>query len=186
MNIHEVRMTIILAYKNTTLFILLRVKASVEWERQMDRGRKRQTTILTYNLLLFTLPCCVIFKAAFSTSASLSGSTEPEACCGPLLLAGCPSTYWHSPWLTESLVAASWDSKTETPCISHEHLHISFHNTHTFPFNYMTESAYFHWCILCRVSLIDRSVRVNMQNKCLSRLKKWISVVQTNLSKLSW
>ena len=52
-----------------------------------------------------------------------------------------------------SLLAASWDwPKTETNCISHGHLHISFYNTHTFPFNHVTASTYFQWCVQCRKS----------------------------------
>ena len=45
--------------------------------------------------------------------------------------AGCPATHWHSLWLIESLLAASWDG-LKTNSISLGHLHTSFHNAHDF------------------------------------------------------
>ena len=48
-----------------------------------------------------------------------------------------------------SLLAASWDC-LRTACISHGHLHIFFHNSHTFPLNHMTVSAYLYERVLFR------------------------------------
>ena len=50
-------------------------------------------------------------------------------------------------------------TETHFALISHGDLHISFHNTHTFLFNQVTSSGYFHWCALCRESLIDWLVK---------------------------
>ena len=59
---------------------------------------------------------------------------------------GRTATHWYSPWPSESLLAARWDwLKTETARILRGHLHISFRNTHTFPFKH----AYLHSCVLC-------------------------------------
>ena len=39
-------------------------------------------------------------------------------------------------------------------------VHISFYNTHAFPVNHVTASDYFfHWCVLCRESMIDDLVK---------------------------
>ena len=62
--------------------------------------------------------------------------------------------------LADAPVIANWDwPKTHTPYISYGHLHISLHNTHTFLFNHVTASGYFHRCVLSRESLIDSSVK---------------------------
>ena len=47
MNIQEGKMTITLDYKDITLFKLLEVKSPAMRERQMKRGRRRHTAILT-------------------------------------------------------------------------------------------------------------------------------------------
>ena len=96
--------------------------------------------------ILLTTPRCVIFKTPFSTSyASRPGSTQPETHCESLVPAGCPVTHWRSLQLTKSYLVARWDwqIKIQTSRISHGHWHISFHNTHIFPFNHVTASAYF-------------------------------------------
>ena len=61
--------------------------------------------------------------------------------------------------------------KTETARISRGHQHISFHNTHVYPFNHVTTSTYFRSCVLCRESLIDGSVTgqyATIKCKCAS------------------
>ena len=55
---------------------------------------------------------------------------------------------------TRSLLAASW-VWLKTARISRRHLYISFQNAHTYLLNHVTASAYLHWYILCRESLID-------------------------------
>ena len=114
-------------HKNIYVFISHeKVQASVVWERQTetngDRERRSQTAILTHNFLP------ALWDAA---------------------PAGCPATRWCSSWLTESLLAVSWDWLKTDP-ISQGHLYISFHNTHTFPFNHVTASIYLHRFVLCR------------------------------------
>ena len=70
--------------------------------------------------------------------------------------AGRTATCRGSPWLTESLLAARWDFKTETHTarISPGRLHISFHDT-----THFRSTTYFHWCVLSRESLIDCSFK---------------------------
>ena len=88
-----------------------------------------------------TLPSCIIFKPPLSTSFAP----------------------WPGQWglILNRDHKRGWQTETETHTahISHRHLHISVHNTHTFLFNHMTASSYFHRCVLCRESLIDGSVK---------------------------
>ena len=134
-----------------------------------------ETATLTHDFSSW--PChAVIFKALLSTSFAswLGWGTQLEACCGPS--EGC----------------YLWDClKTETPCISCERLHISFHNTYGFLFNYLTASAYFHRCVLCRESLIDSSVKsqyatvsIEQVNFCQISITKYFFV--QNMGKYSW
>ena len=97
-----------------------------------------------------TILCCVIFKAPLSTySASRSEGTKSKAYLLAIILPDWVFSGHKWDWLTENLTA----------CISCGDLHISCHNTHTFQFNHMTASTYFHRCILCKESLIDCSVK---------------------------
>ena len=59
----------------------------------------------------------------------------------------------------------------KTDCISRRHLHISFHYTHTFPFNHVTASAYFHMCVPCRESLMTARSRVNMRHSVCDQFR---------------
>ena len=73
---------------------------------------------------------------------------------------------------TQSVLADSTDRcklrlTQDWHSVLREHLHISFHNTHTFPFNLVTASTYFHRCVLCRESLIDGSVKGQICNSTL-------------------
>ena len=122
-------------YKNICLYFSRKRPKLLWYERQTETNRegcrRRQTAILTHNFLT------ALWDAA---------------------PAGYLATYWRSPWLTESLLAASWNWLM-TARISREHMHISFHNAHTFLFTHVTASAYLHRCFLW---LTARS-RVNMQ-----------------------
>ena len=86
------------------------------------------------------------------------------------VLMGRPVSCWRS--RDRSLLAASWDSETDslTAHISLRHLYISFHNTHTFPLKIMTASAYFHRCVLCGEFLID----VLVKSQYATNEFKWI------------
>ena len=174
MNIHGGRMTITLRYKNITLFILLGVKASVMWEKQMD-GRKRiRTAISTSNF--FSWPYHAVLSSRPHLALLLLNRREfdwkPTVGCSVdcSLNRALSHSLAHS-WLAKSLLAASWDwqesllpsignSKTEThtACISCGHLYI-FYRTDTFPFNHVTAMAYFHRCVLWKESQIDGSVK---------------------------
>ena len=113
------------------------------------------------------------------------GSTQVEICCDPLPrrvtlpLAGTPVTDCMSP-VTDCISSASWDLKTGTPCISCEHLHISFHNTNTFLLNHVTASAYFHWCILCREFLIDSLVKGQYTTKAARGISLYVNSDKTD------
>ena len=83
-------------------------------------------------------------------------STQPETHCRLI----CGTLPQRSLRLTVYLMATSRDRlKSETARISRGHPHISFHNTHTFLFNYVTACAYFYMCVLCRESLMDGPVK---------------------------
>ena len=69
-----------------------------------------------------------------------------------------------APVTDHSLLTTSWNSKTQVPCISRGQLHISFYNTHTFPFNHATATTYFHWCALRWEFLIDGQVTICNRN----------------------
>ena len=80
-----------------------------------------------------------------------------------------PSHSLALPWLTEYLLAVSWVwVKTETLLISLGYLYISVHNAHTYTFNHVTASAYFHMCVLCSESLIDGLVKGQYATALLS------------------
>ena len=64
-------------------------------------------------------------------------------------------------WETESLLKSPGLFSVFWP-IS---IMLSFRNTHTFLFNNVTASAYFHRCILCRESLIDGLVKGQYEAK---------------------
>ena len=86
------------------------------------------------------------------TSSWSGGGFSTRPTVGPCS-SGVPSHLLAFTWLTKSLLAASWDwLKTHTPLIPHGHLHVSFHNTQIFSFNYMTTSTYFYRYILSRES----------------------------------
>ena len=57
------------------------------------------------------------------------------------------------------LAGARPDQSLSFGHISRGYLHKSFNNTHTFPFNHVITSAYFHRCVLYSVYLIDGSVK---------------------------
>ena len=59
--------------------------------------------------------------------------------------AGCSATRWRSPWLTESLLTASWDWLYLNWVYAYI---ISEHPL--FLLNHVTDSANFHRCVLCR------------------------------------
>ena len=134
-------------YKNTILFILFRAKVSV-----VVRRRWMETATLINNF--FSWPYHAVL------------SSRPHSALHLLLGRGVLKWWpavcrWCSLRQTKSLLVASWYPKAETatPRISRSHLHISLHNTHTFPFNHVTVSTYFHMCVLCKYSPIDGSVK---------------------------
>ena len=123
-------------YKNIyiSLFLLKRVKAYVVWEKKRqtetngDGGKQRQIAILTHS-----------FLATLWDVASA------------MLLA----TRWHSPWQTESPLAAGWDWLS----ISHGHLHISFHNAYHFHSNTWLLPLIYTDASCAEKSLIDIAVK---------------------------
>ena len=62
-------------------------------------------------------------------------------------------------WPLQAEIDSRLRLKTDTAHISRGHPYISFHNTHTFLFNHVTASTYFHRCILWRESWIDGLVK---------------------------
>ena len=75
--------------------------------------------------------------------------------------------------LPTRLTAARWHWLTTT--ISRGHPHISFCNTHTFPINHVTASAYFHRYVLYRESLIDGSIKSQYATLALDSLRsQWV------------
>ena len=128
---HDEGRTRTLGYKNIISLFFLRVKASVVWER--------------------TSP----YYAVLSSAPSPEG-TQPET-----VVDRCPS--WALSVTACSLLTTSWDSDwqaaTPTATDSRGHLHTSLSNSHIFPIKHVIASAYLHWCVLCRESLIDGSVK---------------------------
>ena len=131
------------------------------WERQMDGGRWMKTSTLIHNFF-FSWPSHAVLSSrlllAFLLLLSWVYSTGGLLWVALLYTApvGCLVICWHS---FDCKLRLTQDLHWQTACISCRHLHISFHNTHTFPLNHVTVSAYFHWCILSRQSLIDGSVK---------------------------
>ena len=162
-----------LGYKNITLFILLGGESFCglrQTDGQMDGERQRQTAILTHNYF-FSWPYHTVLSSRphLALLLLLGRGLLNWSPAVDRWLSGVASHLLAHLWLTVSLLAASWDwRKTETPHISHEHLHISFYNTHTFLFNHVTASAYFHRCILFRESLMDGSVKGQYAIKLLA------------------
>ena len=153
-----------------SLFLLKGIEVSLMWERQMDGGSRMETATLTNTFsFLLAILYCVFFKASLSiSSASWLGALNWTFTVG-----SCPRRATRR--APSHMLALSTTNCISSGCklrlteahsahIWHGHLHISFHNTHTFPFNPMTPSAYFHRCVLCWESLIDDSARVNIQH----------------------
>ena len=125
------------------------------WERQTSSGRRMETATLTYNFSW-------LYHLALSSRPHLAFrpcSTQPGARCVPL----CGTVPQQS---TQQLPGAPvtpnffWlQAETESKLSSRGHLHILFHNTHTFPFNHVTAFRNVHMCVLCRVFLVDGSVK---------------------------
>ena len=116
-------------------------------------GSRKQTVILTHNFIPWSY-LAVLSSRTYVSSSDETYSTGPRQ-----------SSAWSPAatvlYLPTRLTAASWEwLKTKTARILGGHLHISDHSTHTFPFSYVTVSAYFCRCIPCRDSLIDCSVKV--------------------------
>ena len=103
-------------------------------ERERERGI--QTGILTLNFFSITL-CCTQIQAVclFLFYETYSTGLRKRTACPPAA-----AVLW--------LPTATRLCKTLR--ISNGHLHISFQNTHTFPLNHVTASAYLHRCILYR------------------------------------
>ena len=107
------------------------VKSSVGLS-ETETGRWRKTAILTHNFF-FSWP----YHAVLSSSPyvfSFQDFLNRRPSVGPWL----PKLDW---WLQD------W---CKTDQITWGHLHISFHNAHTFPFNHLTISVYLHRYIQCR------------------------------------
>ena len=156
-------------HHDSTLFILLEIKAFAVWEGlTKTEGDKERLLYWPITFLLLNISRCVIFKVPLSnSSASRPWGRQPVACCkllcGPLHQQG-TQPLADAPVTNRSLLAASWDwLKIHTARISRGQIYIFFLNIYTFPFNYETDSAYFHRCVLCRnIWLMARSW-VNMQ-----------------------
>ena len=141
--------TVILRYRNITHNIFLGIKVSVVWERQRDGRRRIETDTLTRNVF------CWPYQAVLSSRNRLALLLLlGRRVLNPRFSVGCCAT------VTERSSGCKLRlTKTHSAPISRGHLHISFKKTHPFPFNYVTASAYFNKCFLCRESQIDGSVK---------------------------
>ena len=102
------RMTITLGYINIILFILLGVKASVVWDRKMDRGWWIETVILTYNFF-FSWPYHIMLSSRpyiFSFDKTYSTTLCQEAAWPLVAMLLC---------LPTQLTTVSWHCQTAIP-----------------------------------------------------------------------
>ena len=128
------------------------------WET--GRGRRKETGILTHtfffwsyhNVLSLRPHLALLLHLGRGEVINWRPTGSPWAQPGAQLLVSISVT-------DRCLMAASETRLTYTAHLSRGYLHISFHNTYTFPFNHVTASGYFHWCVLCKESLIDGSVK---------------------------
>ena len=146
--------------KNITLKILLWSQSfcGVK-DRQTDRGRRMETAVLTHKF--FSWPYNAVLYSRLHLGLQFLGR-RPIMCRSVGL---CTATRWHSPQLTVSLLAASWDwLKTHTASFSRWHLNLSFHNTHTFrPTTWLLPLIFTVASRVKKLWLTAR-LRVNMQN----------------------
>ena len=150
--------TTILGYENITHFLRL---------CERDRRTEREEYILLYwpitswsyhavfssrpHLALLLLLCRSLLNWGIAVGISVRRYHQR----GAQLL---PDAVRYSVYL----LGSSWallKPDTHTLRISRGHLHISFHNTNTFPFNPVTAPGYFHKCVFCSQSLIDGSIK---------------------------
>ena len=132
------------------VFIILVSVWSSQWVKDKDKRRRRQTAILTHNFFLTTL-CYLQNLCLLSRRDVLNYGPRKWGRTLGLL----PTVILDLPFrLTAArLSKTDWifsGSKLKSDRISRGHLHISFHNAHTFPLNHVTASAYLHWCVLCK------------------------------------
>ena len=128
--------------KGVTASVVLR-------ETDRDKRRRLHAAILTDNFFLTTLSFHIHIQGSIKHFSAREGGGSTGGPLWSAALAGHPVTRRHPPWLTESLLATSWNW-LKTDCISRGNLHIWFHNTNTFPFNQVTTSAYLHRCVMYR------------------------------------
>ena len=119
----------VIFYKNIYVYSLKRGQSFCD-----VRGWWRQTAISTITTFLDHTMLCHLSSFA----------SQPVVLNQNLAVSCCPATCWCSPWLTESLLATSWDW-LKTDHITCGHLHISFHNT-------------YHFCSTTRLLLIHTGV----------------------------
>ena len=159
-------MTSKLLYKNITFTYSFSkgAETSVVWDRQTDRGKQRQNIILTHNFfswpylaVLSSRPCVFSSEETYSTGSHQGDRLSPPPADSVL--------YLHV--RLSSNLALNQDSPKLRP--SRRHRHISFRNTHTFPINHVTASAYFHICVLLRESPSDSTAKGQYE-----------SIIQTN------
>ena len=115
-----------------------RGQISIVWDRQ----RQRQTAILTHNFFSFSWPHhAVLSSRSHVTFLLLLRQRLPNQW---------PAHGSQPKWgaLSDCKLVLIQDSHWLWP--SRRHLQISFQNTHAFPLNHMTDSAYLHMCVLFR------------------------------------
>ena len=122
------------------------------WEKRTDGGKQRPPVILIHNFFFSWLYHTVLSSRPHLALLLFLGWV------GIQLEASAPVEYPATHWHIHSLLTQA-ETDTHMAYISRGHLPISFHNTHTFLLNLMTASAYFHWCVWCRESLIDSLVK---------------------------
>ena len=143
--------TTTLCYKNN-LSILLGIKGSTVWERERQESKWKLrywpiTSSLDHDMLSY-LQRFTSHHFCFSAWRLLNWrpavGSWPQRGAQPL---ACTSV------TNCSLLATSWLQDWDSHCcISQRHLHISFHNSHMFPFNHATAFTYFHMCLVQRIS----------------------------------
>ena len=107
---------------------------------------RRLTAISTHKFSSWLYHVVLFSKLLLALQLLSRRGTQPETCYRPCPIKA-PCCSLALPWLTTLF----W-SPVETPRISRGHLPISFHNTYTCPVNHVTASAYFHKCVLLRIS----------------------------------
>ena len=124
-----------LLYKNITLFILLRVKASVERERHTDGRRRMETATVTHNF--FSWPYHVLSSRPNLTLLLLLSrgggrSTQPEARSVKHCPSEVPNHLLALPWMTALLWQQAMTPRLRlTPPVSHVGIYINHFITPT-------------------------------------------------------